>query len=136
MREIKFRVWDDGMLYLGSSFDSTWLEEKTCMQYTGLKDLNGREVYEGDILRQPPDSEWDKTNYACHEVFWHDGDASTGSNIGFHCCRNHFHGSVCGGTWPSFKPKQVSGMIIIGNIYENPELLINTGQKNEAKPML
>lgn len=61
MREIKFRVWDiglqkyskmpyynineDGTLYYGNAKDGDILE-----QYTGLKDKNGKEIFEGDVI--------------------------------------------------------------------------------------
>lgn len=56
MREIKFRAWNGhnmfnniqvGAMYLGDLIaDPQW----HLMQYTNLKDKNGREIYEGDIV--------------------------------------------------------------------------------------
>jgi len=65
-REIKFRAWDDkegkmwnpvvghdGVLMTGTGL-GTWVTypayEDPLMQYTGLKDKNGKEIYEGDVV--------------------------------------------------------------------------------------
>lgn len=67
MRDIKFRVWDkrwNKMIYdvqdtfeenytLGIDYFGQYLKNEDSfevMQYTGLKDCNGKEIYEGDIL--------------------------------------------------------------------------------------
>ena len=54
MREIKFRAWDnrnkimDIPDHIANGIDG---EKYQIMQYTGLKDNNGKEIYEGDIVK-------------------------------------------------------------------------------------
>jgi uncharacterized phage protein (TIGR01671 family) len=62
MREIKFRAWDGVDRKLRGPFtmaeiqsEGAWLSEPgtVLMQFTGLHDRNGVEIYEGDILGTP-----------------------------------------------------------------------------------
>ena len=47
-REIKFRVWDTATKTMHPTKE---FSQKDIMQYTGLKDCNGKEIYEGDIVK-------------------------------------------------------------------------------------
>ena len=106
LREIKFRVWDSiskAFHYWGNiqnnNFNDFDLEHYTLLQFTGLKDINGRDIYEGDVCKYK--------NYK--------GVVSY-----------EFRGYQC-------KPKNHNGLDVlsyredlievIGNIYQNPELL-------------
>ena len=98
----------------------------TLMQCTGLKDKNGKLIYEGDILRYPPKEQYEEKNYVACEVFFHNNDCCE-NHIGFQMNRFRFQGALCGianfGTKYRFIPKNTEKMEIIGNRYENKELL-------------
>lgn len=86
------------------------VKEETLGQYTGLKDKNGTKIFEGDILKQAP--------YMCDEnpcVVCY--DTEVGSGIGFYLY-TYCDRQVLSDEWEDFE--------VIGNIYDNPELLQQT----------
>ena len=120
-RVIKFRAWekvsvsdDEGKTYTDDSFMVSWedmqeegledylLRGQNLMQFTGLLDKNGKEIYEGDILYvEEPLFESEMVNALV--------EFKKGMFVGQ--IKNSWH------TVQAFVEPEV-----IGNIYENPEL--------------
>lgn len=112
MRVIKFRAWQDNQMltqktsgiYTTKQFLDKLYEDCELMQFTGLKDKNGKEIYEGDII------EWieEPTNKnTFHEICWLEREGCWGTRDSIWLCNTNMNYKV------------------IGNIYENPELIKN-----------
>jgi uncharacterized phage protein (TIGR01671 family) len=137
MREIKFRAWCNGDsfnrkgMYTGFSFDNIYsgydeaatnCEDGKCiqepkwdnlilMQYTGLKDKNGKEIYESDVLEYTECDEGGEWNN--HKVVaWENGEYYVYSWGDKHCYFKSLYNFY-----------EEIGAKVIGNIYENKELL-------------
>lgn len=98
-------------------FLPTYDKDLILMQYTGLKDGNGKEIYEGDVVK----IEFD--------IFMNFG---LNENIKEHWNQYYFVGKVAfnDGSWlvengeeGYFLFQELKCIYVLGNIYENPELL-------------
>jgi hypothetical protein len=113
MRDIKFR----GLMEIESTKKQQWIYYSVGtkptlvgahwiaedLQYTGLKDKNGKDGYQNDLV---------KYGMAIYQIVWSDFDA------GFYIVH------VAGTGWNSGLPiHNLTNSTIIGNVFENPELL-------------
>lgn len=123
-REIKFRAWDKELNYMrecvtvGCNRHDKWpnlaikkdgfidgfIGDFELMQYTGLKDKNGKEIYEGDILK--------------NNELW---EVRYSPTLARYLMMN------AGTSEDTFQEENMSALAlmdfeVIGNIYEKPEL--------------
>ena len=121
MREIKFRGLDQydkwrygdlthvscngrGILFIADNKQHTYVKVRTetVGQYTGLRDAEGHEIYEGDIVKT--------YNGSISVVIWDDAT---------HGWREMANGIKC-----RFAPGELAkAYTVVGNIHDNPELL-------------
>ena len=127
MREIKFRVWNKKSKVMLGPFDLTNTismnqfytlfyrvhskkldinHNHVFILFTGIKDKNGNEIYEGDIIKT---NEIMQVKFGKYESIYE----GIPGIIGFYLDNNQFQVSFTEG----------SQYEVIGNIYENPELL-------------
>lgn len=136
-RQIKFRVWvheDNKMQYplvFSAGKDGSFVPLVECadgnraykpypiMQFTGLTDKNGKEIYDGDIVK-------------CHYFY-----SALGRDFGVYEAENEITGIIEikeMGVWLETANENAGYLLsigglheesleVIGNIYENPELL-------------
>ena len=117
MRVIKFRAWNKNIERMSKPFELysdvcdftnenglgnvKYLTDEVVMQYTGKVDSKGNEIYEGDII------EFDRKEWGgddnIHLVSWDEKEAEW--------------------SWGGGTTSDMDWRTVIGNIYENPELI-------------
>ncbi len=119
MREIKFRAWNKGTKVMTYSVETSqegfwavmdgWGDDGIIQQFTGLKDKDGKEIYEGDVLRV-------ESHGGVQIVEVKDNEGYAGFDF--------FKGEEL---FPLTDYTDMMGFDlnaeVIGNIYENPELV-------------
>lgn len=148
MREIKFRgkggitdrwfigslvTWKDGAMIYGGSLNEGIVRQETIGQYTGLKDKNGKEIYEGDILHI---KQYENNGYRlfgtdvsfpncftldeCKGKLLREGNGLVYFTEGCMCVGDMYISALFGDMRYSFPLFEFE---IIGNIHDNPGLI-------------
>ena len=119
MREYRFRAWDAisktmhyDIICRGAAWNQILSHGGAGMQYTWLEDVNGVDIWEGDIIK----TEHEEDVY-CYQVIFCGGSFDVNDPS---CCKHCENGTASHG---SLNDTRIRPTEVVGNIYENPELL-------------
>jgi uncharacterized phage protein (TIGR01671 family) len=127
MRKRKYKAWDKyikrfdngniGYIDLQQEYDVLVFDYEEdrfeMVEYIGLEDDNGKEIFEGDIIKVAGYYDGD---------YWMEEDNYL---VVFEC--GSFHGKNF--KW-GYMDLDMSGIVIIGNMFENPELMEGINERN------
>lgn len=114
MVEVHQINWEGGTMTL-SCTPGGWhddIERYELLQFIGLRGKNGREIYVGDIMREPNNNQEDACDWDYYEVKFGDTDEDR-------------YGFYLDGSFGDQKPYTTDflELEVVGNIYKNPELI-------------
>lgn len=143
-REIKFRAWDkkthqmftdyavntlsDGgiKIVMFHSSSDLYCAEWELMQYTGLKDRNGVDIYEGDIckvLYTDWPSKLENDTRSIEQYLSDISKVGIVEFVGHEWCFRFGQDEKWDTYYGTFRVGQHGRIVVIGNIYQNPELI-------------
>ena len=97
----------------GKVIGSYNVDTSTVGQYTGLKDKNGKRIFEGDVVEGHCHSAWSHDLQRCEVAYGRDGFEA----------RHHVNCGEDGWRYYTYRVLFSKDVVVIGNIHDNPELV-------------
>ena len=114
-KDFVFRVWTQNKMYHPMGWcgvcEALTYDNDIIMQWTGLLDKNGKEIFEGDIMNFKSDK-WSGDGYLCGTVGFHPENARV---VEWDNCQFKLNNFIVAGEIGTYE--------VIGNIYEHSNLL-------------